>query len=289
MDLWNKKTERQFFEEAQKFASHKQLFYRDNAGRYLAYWPNSYKGAKTTLQSRNSLIGSFTEKWTRDVVQEIVKGKGYYAIQGAVCDEIALSKRSNADVVISKTDSIDQRPEDILLIIEVKMSIVWNWEFNERNNKLICLGDYKTHKGNPGLLRSDSMLKAIGKSINVRVSSPASSHIPIVVIGNTPINKSYYSKVDQLKTSGIVQGFWSLNPKPLDNAKSIKNTSKEGFYRFDVFTDLKYAIESMLTQSLNFFSSMKNKKELGQIINIANKKPTFEAKAEEFLKLIKHG
>jgi hypothetical protein len=230
MDLWNKNTERKFFQEAEKFATPEQLFYKDNSGRYLAYWPTSYKGDKTTLQSRNSLIGNFTEKWTRDIVQEIVKDKGYYSIQGAICDEIALSKRSNADVVISKSDSVVQKPEDILLIIEVKMSVVWNWEFRKKNNELICLGDYKTHKGNPGLLRSDSMLKAIGKSLNVRVSSPKSTKIPIIILGNTPINKSYYSKVDQLKTSGIVQGFWSLNPNPLDNeGDSIKIRLIMGF------------------------------------------------------------
>ncbi len=289
MDLWNKNTEKQFFQEAEKFATSEQLFYKDNTGRYLAYWPTSYKGDKTTLQSRNSLIGSFTEKWTRDIIQEIVKDKGYYSIQGAICDEIALSKRSNADVVISKSDSVVQKPEDILLIIEVKMSIVWNWEFKKNNNELICLGDYKTHKGNPGLLRSDSMLKAIGKSINIRVSSPKSTKIPIIILGNTPINKSYYSKVDQLKTSGIIQGFWSLNPTPLDNdGDSIKNTPNNGFYRFDKIEDFKNTIDSLLLQDLNFFSSMKNKEELGQIIEKANQKTTYEAKAEEFLKLLEY-
>jgi hypothetical protein len=60
------------------------------------------------------------------------------------------------------------------------MSIVWNWEL--KNNQLICLGDFKTHKGNPGLLRSDSMLKAIGKNINIRVSGIGASRIPIIIL-----------------------------------------------------------------------------------------------------------
>ena len=121
-----------------------------------------------------------------------------------------LIKGSPADVAICKTDSIVQKAENILAIFEVKMSVVWNWELLKNNSKfsLKCLGDFKTHQGNPGLLRSDSMLKAIGKSITVRISSLVSAKIPIIVLGNTPVMKSYYSKVDNLKNYGIIQGFW---------------------------------------------------------------------------------
>ena len=168
------------------------------------------------------------------------------------------------------------------------MSVVWNWEFSESSNILTCLGDFKSHQGNPGLLRSDSMLKAIGKSINIRISSYKSSTIPIIVIGNTPINKSYYSKVENLKTAGIVQGFWSINPNPLDNnGENIKNTQKNGFIRFDNFEKLKSKVHGLLSQEQNFFSSIKSKQELGRIIEIANNKPTYKEKAEEFLRLIK--
>lgn len=87
----------------------------------------------------------------------------------------------------------------------------------------------KTHKGCPSLLRSDSMLKAIGKSINIRVSGETSCHIPIVVLGNTPITKGYEHKADYLKTSGVVQGFWSLNPAPCDDDDYVKETAQQGF------------------------------------------------------------
>ena len=70
----------------------------------------------------------------------------------------------------------------------------------------MCWGLYNT-SGQSGLLRSDSMLKAIGKSINIRVSNYKASNIPIIIIGNTPITNNYYSKVDHLKTAGIIQGF----------------------------------------------------------------------------------
>ncbi len=283
--LWNTEIEQRFFNEAQKFATPEQLFYVTDSGKHVAYWPKSYDGTKSTLQSRNALIGNFTEKWTTDLIQGVVKDKGLFAVQGAICNEIALSNQSPADVVISRRNNLNQNLEDILAIIEVKMSIVWNWELQK--SKLICIGDYKTHQGNPGLLRSDSMLKAIGKSINIRVSSFKASKIPIIIMGNTPITNSYYSKVDHLKIAGIIQGFWSVNPKPLDNdGENIKKTEKQGFYRFDSFKELKDSFEILLSEERNYFSSMKGKKELGQLIEKANKEQTYEKKAEVFLKLI---
>ena len=287
MELWNKDVESKFFTESVKFATPEQLFYVTDKNRYLAYWPKGYDGKKSTLQSRNALIGNFTEKWTTDLIQEVVKDKGLFAVQGAICDEIALTNMSPADVVISKSKNINQRPEDIVAIIEVKMSIVWNWEL-QGGKTLSCIGDYKTHQGNPGLLRSDSMLKGIGKSINIRVSSFKAARIPIIVMGNTPITNSYYPKVDHLKVAGIIQGFWSINPQPLDdNGENIKKTEKQGFYRFDNFVELRNAFNVLLSEERNFFSSMKSKKELGKIIETANREGSYEKKAEVFLKLIK--
>lgn len=288
-DLWNKKTEIRFFTESRSFATPEQLFYVTDDQKYLSYWPKGYKGKKSTLQSRNSLIGNFTEKWTTDLIQKAVNDKGLYAVQGAVCNEIALNNRSPADVVISKKKDINLKPEDILLIIEVKMSVVWNWQLNSNlsGEELVCIGNYKTHQGNPGLLRSDSMLKAIGKSINIRVSSFKASNIPIIILGNTPITDSYYSKVDHLQKAGIIQGFWSVNPDPLDGVESIKETKEQGFYRFDNFEELKTSFDLLLEEELNFFSSMKTKKELGQIIELSDKEETYERKAEVFLDLIR--
>lgn len=287
--LWNKDLEKKFFHYALRaFDTPEQLFYFTNDRRYVAYWPKNYNGKKSTLQSRNSLIGNFTEKWTTDLIQKVVEDRGLYAVKGAVCDELGLTKRSPADIVISKKKNVNLRPEDILVIIEVKMSIVWNWEFNPSDEEeLVCLGNYTTHQGNPGLLRSDSMLKAIGKSINIRVSSFKASRIPIIILGNTPITESYYSKVDHLKKSGVIQGVWSLNPDPLDGLPTEKSTPGRGFYRFDSFKELKTSIDLLLEEDLNFFSAMKTKKELGRIIELANKEKTYERKAEVFLDLIR--
>jgi len=289
VNLWNKDVEKDFFVKSLEFATPEQLFYVTDDGRYLAYWPKNYKGRKTTLQSRNSLIGNFTEKWTTDLIQNIIGEEGLFATQGAICPEIALPKNSPGDVIISKTKGIYQRAENIKMIIEVKMSVVWNWMYSAENNgiRLDCIGDYKSHKGNPGLLRSDSMLKAIGKSINIRVSGPQASRIPIIVLGNTPITNSYYSKVDHLKSAGIIQGFWSINPEPLEkNDENIKATERKGYVKLDSGSELRKMLNDCISGNLNFFSSMKSKKELGSIIEMAGRKETYEEKAEEFLRLL---
>jgi hypothetical protein len=193
----------------------------------------------------------------------------------------------NKEYLFSKLKEHDVNPEDIKLIFEVKMSLVWNWELNIENNSITEIGDYKTHQGNPGLLRSDSMLKAIGKCINIRVSDYQSAKIPLIVIGNTPITNTYYSKVDHLKNAGIIQGFWSINPKPLNREDSLKSTSAEGFIRFDDENELKNSIDNLLSLDLNFFSSMKSTENIGRIIEIANKKETYEEKGYEFLRLLR--
>ncbi|NMB35688.1 MAG: hypothetical protein GX989_05315 [Firmicutes bacterium] len=284
---WNKDAEKEFFLKYMETETPEKLFYITDSDKYLAYWPKGYKGKKGTLQSRNSLIGKFTEKWVADLIQSTVKNKKLFAVQGAVCEELGLTKSSPADVVISVNNDKMQKAKDILTIIEVKMSIVWNWELTKHKPDIIleCVGNYKSHQGTPGLLRSDSMLKAIGKSANVRATLN-SSNIPIIIVGNTPITSSYYDKVDHLKRIGFIQGFWSINPKPIDTAENIKSTEEKGFYRFDKFNELKTCICDLISKEMNFFSGMKSKKDLGMIIKVANEKTTYTEKAKEFLKLI---
>jgi len=285
-DLWTKNKEIEFFTESQKFATLEQLFYIGDDSRYYAYWPKSYRGKKSTLQSRNALIGNFTERYSVDLLQGFANSKDLYAVQSVICNEIGLSAQSPADVALCKSRQREQPVASIKAIFEVKMSIVWNWEL--KDNKLICMGDFRTHKGNPGLLRSDTMLKAIGKSINIRVSGYEASQLPIIILGNTPITESYISKVDHLHKAGIVQGFWSVNPFPMDdNSENIKETPAKGFTRMDSYPELETHLKKLLSDKLEFFSSMKSKEELGKIIEIANREPTFEKKAEKFLSLIR--
>ncbi len=112
MKLWDKGTEIEFFRKSRGFATPKQLFYMTGDGKYLAYWPKGYKGKKTTLQSRNALIGNFTEKWCIDLLLPFANKINAFAVQNVVNEEIRLTRQSPADVVICKTRNTIQRPED---------------------------------------------------------------------------------------------------------------------------------------------------------------------------------
>ena len=284
MNFWNIETEIKFFEEAMKnFASPEQLFYNLSDG-YFAYAPKGKTTEGQTLQSRNSLIGQYTEKWCKDFFQPIANNLGLYAVNSVVCPELGLNNSTDADVAFCTTNQTNQLANNIKLIFEVKMSIVNNYSFVESSNTLKFEGDYKSHKGNPSILRSDSMLKAIGKSINIRVSGIESTKIPIIILGSSPITNSYKTKVDFLKQAGIIQGFISLYPNPTESF--IKSTPNEGFQTFDNYSTLEKFISDLVTSDMNFFSSMLPKKQLGQIITISAKENTEIKKAEKFLELL---
>ncbi|MDR1725234.1 MAG: hypothetical protein LBR28_02450 [Bacteroidales bacterium] len=284
MELWNNNTEITFFTEALKnFASVEQLFYNLHSG-YFAYIPKGFETERQTLQSRNSLIGQFTETWCKNLFNPVAQKLGLYAVNGVVCNELGLTRQTSADLAFCTTDNKDQKAENIKLLFEIKMSIVSNYQYIDGQIKYI--GDYKQHKGNPSLLRSDSMLKATGKAINIRVSGMESTKIPIIVLGNTPVTKNYTKKVDFLKQSGVVQGFWSLNPNPI-NDKFINQSPQEAFQTIynekQLFDNCKMLVES----EFNYFSSMIAKQKLGAIIKISAQEQSDVAKAEKFLSLIR--
>jgi len=285
MELWSQAVEKEFFEWALKNVSSEKLFYRLEDGRYLAYYPKGYRGRKQTLQSRNSFIGEFSETWFRKLIEPIAGERGLFAVQSAVCEEIELTQTSPGDVVLADKYDRTLEPENIALIFEIKISVAWNWEYDPATGSLKCIGDYTTHTGNPSLLRSDSMLKAIGKATNIRISSFKASKIPIFVVGNTPIGKSYIKKVDSLKTFGIVQGFLSVNPNTPEG--SLISTPKGGFITVKSYKELRDAIVEALDKREEFFSGALSHKELGEIIQEANKERTLEDKARRFLELLR--
>ncbi len=282
MKFWDIDTEKRFFIEALKnFASPEQLFYKLTDG-YFAYVPKGKSAEGQTLQSRNSLIGQYTEKWSKDFFQPIAKSLGLFAVNSVVCPELGLSTQSDADLAFCTTNETRQKAENIKLLFEIKMSIVNNYKFDK--GQVNYIGDYKTHKGNPSILRSDSMLKAIGKSINIRVSGIESTKIPIIILGNSPITKNYLKKVDFLKKAGIIQSFISLYPHPTDDF--ISNTVGKGFQTFSKYQNLVNYITEVVNSDMNFFSSMLSKRKLGQIITISAKEKDDVSKAEKFLSLI---
>ena len=284
MTLWNNDTEILFFTEALKsFASPEQLFYKLQDG-YFAYVPKGSDAEGQTLQSRNSLIGQFTEKWCKTLFEPIATELNLFAINGVVCEELGLTRQSSADLAFCTTNSVNQQAENIKLLFEIKMSVVSNYKLIVPD-KIDLVGDYKQHKGNPSLLRSDSMLKAIGKSINIRVSGLESTKIPIIILGNSPIQSSYQKKVDFLKTSGVIQAFWSLNPQPI-GSNYIKETPKQGFQTIPSKEKILQLCRELVASDMNYFSSMISKTDLGKIISIASKEANDIAKAEKFLTLI---
>ena len=286
MQLWNKEQEKQFFYNSKNFASINQLFNETEDGRYVAYWPRNYKGRKTTLQSRNSLIGKYSEKWVSDVLNHLIKDKNLFVVQQAQIPAIGISHNSPADVVIASKNEKVLRPEDVKIIFEVKMSIVWNWEYDVSTDRLFEIGDYRSHRGKPSFTRSDSILKAIGKCVDIRVSNVLASKIPLIVLGNAPLSNGFCKKADYLKNAGIIQGFWSLNPFPLNHGNSRKITPKKGFIRFDDVDELDMNLNDLFSENLNFFSGMKNPTQLGKIIEMANNENNYHNKGLKFLKLI---
>jgi len=281
LDFWDINTEKKFFIEALKnFASPEQLFYKLTDG-YFAYVPKGKSAEGQTLQSRNSLIGQYTEKWSKDFFQSVAEGLGLFAVNSVVCPELGLSTQSDADLAFCTTNETLQKAENIKLLFEIKMSIVNNYKFE--NDQVDFVGDYKNHKGNPSILRSDSMLKAIGKSINIRVSGTESTKIPIIILGNSPITKNYARKVDFLKKAGIIQSFISLYPNPTNDF--IKNTDNKDFQTFNEYQDLSYYITEVVNSDMNFFSAMLPKKRLGQIITVSAKEKDDVSKAEKFFNL----
>ena len=282
MRLWNR-----FFEKSRNFASYDQLFYKTNDDRFVAYWPKGYDGPKSTLQARNSLIGNYTEKWVSDLIKHLLEDKNLYVVQQAQIPAIGISRKSPADIAIATENKKVLMPDEVKLIFEVKMSLVWNWEYDVQTSHIREIGDYRTHQGRPSFTRSDSILKAIGKCIDIRVSNFKSSKIPLIVLGNAPLSNGFCKKADYLKKAGIIQGFWSLNPFPLNHGNTRKRSHKNGFLRMDNIDEFNMSLDKLFNQELNFFSGMQNPKKLGQLIELANREKTYQEKGLKFINLLK--
>lgn len=284
--MWTINDEVKFFNDASQLASIDHLMVNVN-DQYYAFAPKNTNVQVSTPQARNALIGAKTESWCKDLFDSIARQNNLYAINGVVCNEIGLTSHSAADLVFCTSDSKEQKPENIKLIFEIKMGIVNNYLYDKNSScdKFRFNGDYTTHKGNPSLLRSDSMLKAIGKSINIRVDSAWGKRISIIIIGNSPITSSYAKKVDCLKKNGIIQKFMSLYPNPT-NGNFIQKTPDEGFETYGDIKLLEEYIANILNSNLNYFSSMLSNKVLGNLIAIASKEQTDELKGQKIVELI---
>lgn len=161
------------------------------------------------------------------------------------------------------------------------MSIVNNYELI--NDDIAFIGDYKTHKAHPSLTRSDSVLKAIGKAISIRVSSESARNIPIIILGNTHISNNYLSKIDHLGQYGVLQKIISLNP----SLNFIKNSPLEYFQTPQNLNELEKILENILKQDFYYFSAMLDKNKLGEIIQKSVDSKDKMQIAERFLAMLK--
>ena len=282
--MWTINDEIGFFRDALRINSVENLMVSVH-DHYYAFQPKQFNESVVTPQARNGAIGSATEKWCKDFFSQIARHHGLYAVNGVVCRSIGLSPQSSADLAFCTTESKEQSAENIKLIFEIKMGIVNNYLYKEQD-QVTFYGDYTTHKGNPSLLRSDSMLKAIGKSVNLRVDSIAGKRIPIIVLGNSPITNGYRDKVDSLCQSGVIQKFISLYPNPT-NSNHIKNSPSCGFETFESERKVAEYISHILGSEMNYFSAMMHNSQLGKLIDIASREDNDELKGQKFIELLK--
>ena len=61
------------------------------------------------MQSRNTLIGQFTEKWCKNLLKPMAQKLGLFAINGVICNELGLTNKSSADVAFCAKDSLIQK------------------------------------------------------------------------------------------------------------------------------------------------------------------------------------
>ena len=149
MELWSKRVECEFLQESLRDLSVEKLFCKLNDGRYLVYYPRDYHAHRITMQSRNSHIGRFTEEFCLRLISSVLPNKDYFTVRNVICEEIGLTKHSGADIAICASNNHQQKAKDILCIIEVKMSLVWNWEL-QTDGKLEICSDYTKHSAIPG-------------------------------------------------------------------------------------------------------------------------------------------
>jgi hypothetical protein len=285
--MWTKEAEREFFSWV--FNEHKakpeQLFYRVG-DRHFFYLPKRVKGEGQVMQARNPWVGEFTEKWAEKFLRPIVEKLGLYVVRRAIIREWGLFGQRAADLIICRTPQKSQRvdPKAVIAIIEVKMSIAWNWEWKPASGEIVCAGNFQTHQGRPSVQRSDTVLKALGKAIEVRGKGFGGAFF---VLCNTPIPDDYQTQIDGCKRIGIMQGFISVNPQPLEGKDSLKRTKFEGFVRWDSPDEAYTTLSSWLAQRSQFFSGYLPLEQLGKLLETASRESAPLDKARCFLEALR--
>lgn len=244
----------------------------------------------SAFNQRNAIVADVTERFALDLFRHAIdtsrqlSGR-YYVKRNVICPQLELRSATAADMAILNQDLEGPVPvEAIKCILEVKMSIIWNWV--EANNTE-PVADYDAHAGRPSIYRTDSILKAIGKAAITR-SCSGSETIPFVVIGNTPPPPNYRDKVDGTVKAGLIQKWISLTPNPIvvePNRSPTRRNPKEtiGFLRIDGISKLQEVLETILTTQWQYVGAMVEAKKIGAIIKKLDLSRTAEEIGHEFL------
>lgn len=249
--------------------------------------------AVSEFNQRNAIVADATEGFALQLFQSVVNNSStlsskFFVKRNVECQELELRGRTKADLAILDKNLEGPVPaERIKCILEVKMSIIWNWSEKNRRQPL---ADYDNHAGRPSIYRTDSILKAIGKAAITRACK-GSERIPFVVVGNTPPPFEYRDKVDGTVRSGLIQKWISLTPEPLVvKAKWLpdKRNPKEtfGFLRIANRNELEEMFVNILTKDWRYMGAMVEPKEIGGIIRGLDLTKTDEEIGETFLKLM---
>jgi hypothetical protein len=264
--LWSPSVEKELLERLVTLFPVSTLFYFTEEGRWLFYWEKGYKGKKYTLQQRNSLIGKMGEKWFLSILER-VGGEGWEIVHNWRGEGYGLPRGSEGDIVLL----VGGVPK---IVFEVKISFLWNWEYIPKEGRVRRVEG--KHLGVPSLLRSDSFLKGIGKGVKIKVS-PEGRKIGYWLIGNTPIGKRGMETLPRIINSGIIDKVVSVGPK-MGEGDGLTFISREEEFKELITEEIK--VEKF------FFGKRYSLKEIGEIVEKANRGKTLPEKGKLFLELI---
>ena len=294
--LWNVKTERNLLEESMlapiycdKCNFAEKAFFK----RKSAKCPRCKVGLKIgNSNERNAVVGNKTEGFALRLLETVTKElcseleQELFAKRQVICPELGFKRKSAADLAILSQDLNGLVPASaIKCLFEVKMSFIWNWHEDDLSQPT---SDYDGSHGRPSIYRTDSILKAIGKASITR-NYPGGERIPFIVIGNTPPPTGYRASVDKTVSSGLIQKWISLTPKPLvvnrkDTAGKRNPKSTPGFLRIDEVKELQQLLKTLLTKQWLYTSAMVEAEKVGTLIKTLDLNRTPEQVGQEFLR-----
>ncbi len=245
----------------------------------------------TTMNGRNAVVANKTENFALNLLSSAIKElppqlfPKMFVKRGVICPELGLKGNSGADLAILTQNMDGPVSANIIkCLFEVKMSFIWNWHERDMTRPT---ADYDRHFGRPSILRTDSILKAIGKATITR-SYTGSEKVPFIVIGNTPPPTGYRANIDKTVSSGLIQKWISLTPNPLvvepkESPGKRNPKSTGGFLRIDDIEELQKLLATLISKQWHYMSAMVEAGKIGNLIKSLDLKDDPEKIGQKFL------